>query len=198
MQVVALSGPTQRWPYRTKSQIPRTRPPPAPRPHSNPGEPRGAQTVHDIRNYVTLRADLYERWDANAFAFVPVDGRFIAYYITPVPELQAVDFHCAQLITPQRMDGYLLYVRFALSIFTLIALNRLSHHPQSSPLMHPPSALFRTSRTVSRPPILPETPEEAQPSARVCPSEAVGVDPSAVMDDITAAKRIIDWYSDVD
>ncbi|RPD64551.1 hypothetical protein L227DRAFT_598096, partial [Lentinus tigrinus ALCF2SS1-6] len=32
----------------------------------------GVDTIHDIRNYITLRTDLHKRWDAHAFVFIPV------------------------------------------------------------------------------------------------------------------------------
>ncbi|RPD54513.1 hypothetical protein L226DRAFT_616911 [Lentinus tigrinus ALCF2SS1-7] len=156
-------------------------------PESIPRNLAVANAVHDIRNYITLRPDLHERWDAHAFVFIPVDGYFIAYYITPGPELQATDFHCARLNTPERTDGYLLYIRFAYSIFQLLVnYDSFEVHPNSSPVSIPP------------------TPEDVEMSAGsglppfAGPSEAVEFDPNAGMDSVTAAKHIIDWYSDVE
>ncbi|TFK93652.1 hypothetical protein K466DRAFT_561548 [Polyporus arcularius HHB13444] len=73
--------------------------------------------IHDVRNLITLRTDICRRWDEHAFMFIPVDGCYIAYYIAHLPEDQAREFHCTQLNTPDRADGYLFYIRFALTIF---------------------------------------------------------------------------------
>ncbi|KAI0706235.1 hypothetical protein C8T65DRAFT_740624 [Cerioporus squamosus] len=38
--------------------------------------------IDDIRNLLTLRKDIHDRWEDHAFAFIPVDGRFVAYYMS--------------------------------------------------------------------------------------------------------------------
>ena len=138
--------------------------------------------IHDVRNILALRTDIRSRWDDHAFVFIPVDGHFIAYYISPSPlERQAADFHCARLDTPERVDGYLLFLRFALAIFSLVqSPERISRHPLASRVMKPVRTSSNRSSGVSPSSSLPATRES---------------DLDEGMDDATAARYIIDWYS---
>ncbi|RPD54503.1 hypothetical protein L226DRAFT_616903 [Lentinus tigrinus ALCF2SS1-7] len=110
------------------------------------------------------------------------------------------------LDTPERTDGYLLYLRFALAIFERVGNHKsFEPHPNSSPLVTPHSLPFKASPTVSRATSLQATPEGNEmsagtglPRAQAVLSDAVGYDLNEGMDSVTAAKHIIDWYSDVE
>ncbi|KAH9899581.1 hypothetical protein C8Q73DRAFT_779309 [Cubamyces lactineus] len=112
-------------------------------------------------------------------------GHFIAYYVSRCYlERQAADFHCARLNLPGRVDGYLLFIRFALSIFSLLSPQGIKQHPQASRLPRP---LPLSSRS---PPMIP--------LQAVSPSYAEEFDSHELMGNASAAKFITNWYKDVD
>lgn len=131
---------------------------------------------------LTLRPDIHSRWDDHAFVFLPVDGHFVAYYIASGPERARLDI-------PERTDGYLLFIRFALAIFTRIYAITIPRHPDSLRVTKPLRDLSSLSATAED----GGTPSETGDACPGGPSEAE--DPNAVMDDLTAAKEIIEMYS---
>ncbi|CAA7271459.1 unnamed protein product [Cyclocybe aegerita] len=80
----------------------------------------GPHFVHDIRNFLTLRVDIYQRWDKHTFFFVPFNGSLVLYFIGPLPDLYSIQYHFGKPNLPERVDPYLLFIRFALAIFTLL------------------------------------------------------------------------------
>ncbi|KAI0719364.1 hypothetical protein C8T65DRAFT_827095 [Cerioporus squamosus] len=175
---------------------------------------RESSRIHDVRNLITLRADIRRRWDDLAFMYIPVDGEFIAYYISGAPEEQACDFHCARLVTPDRSDGYLLYLRFALAIFNKLVGGgeSIDAHPESSRITK------GLPSRASKPPSLPLTAEESdapeprqgrEPGEGGLPTrdgrtdladaaEMEEVAQAALMDDASVARMIIGCYEDGD
>ena len=71
---------------------------------------------NDVQNIITLRQDIHSLWDDHTFVFIPVDGYFIACYISSGLDPQAADFHCARLDILEQVDGDLLCIRFPLTI----------------------------------------------------------------------------------
>ena len=138
---------------------------------------------------LTHRPDIHSRWDDHAFVFIPVDGHFVAYYIASGPEPQAADFHYARLDIPERTDGYLLFIRFALAIFSRIYAITIPRHPDSLRVTKPLRDFSSLPATAGD----GGTPSETGDACPGVPFEAE--DASAIMDDLTAAKGIINWYS---
>lgn len=75
----------------------------------------GTDVVHDVRNMLTHSSDVHKLWDAHLMLYIPANGEFMAYCLSP--ENWAVDLHCTTLALPRRTDGYLLFIRFALGVF---------------------------------------------------------------------------------
>ncbi len=116
--------------------------------------------------------------------YIPVDGQLIAYYVSVVSERHASEFHCSQLDPPARLDGYLMYIRFAYTVFSCVpgeCDSTMGRHPKSSRLMKPLPSSAEASPCVSYSSYLPNEVDEC--------------DLNAQMDDETAAKHIIDYFS---
>ncbi|TFK45694.1 hypothetical protein OE88DRAFT_1812427 [Heliocybe sulcata] len=87
--------------------------------------------IHDLRNFLTHTYDIHMLWDLHYMLYVPVKGAFMAYVISPVNWV--IDLHCANLVLPDRTDGYLLFIRFALAIFGQYSGSaELLTHPDAS------------------------------------------------------------------
>ncbi|TFK46781.1 hypothetical protein OE88DRAFT_1667006 [Heliocybe sulcata] len=105
--------------------------------------------VNDIRNFLTLRLDLRMLWDDHRWAFIPYTGSFMAYY--PSWTHQPFDWHCFTANLHPRVDGYLLFLRFALVVFNgILSYNRGTFSDPEDALYIPPvSALGKRKRTGS-------------------------------------------------
>ncbi|KAJ3510867.1 hypothetical protein NLJ89_g4429 [Agrocybe chaxingu] len=84
-----------------------------------PNRLSGPHIVHDVRNFLTLRVDIHERWDKHTFFFIPFNGSLVLYFIGPLPDLYLIQYHFRKPNLPERVDPYLLFIRFTLAIFTL-------------------------------------------------------------------------------
>ncbi|TFK53098.1 hypothetical protein OE88DRAFT_1341423 [Heliocybe sulcata] len=162
--------------------------------------------VHDYRNHITLREDIRSLWDAYEWICVPVGDTFIAYVITDIRA--SLGFHCYSPRLPDRTDGYLLFLRFALAVFHQFAgSDDLATHKDHDPIAIKPSGANRRGRAsgVSVKPTLPDT-TEAQDDVNTAVDEDGGsgvshsigssVDglPECDIDDRGVARLIIEGF----
>lgn len=77
----------------------------------------GDQQVHDIRNFITLSRQVQGLWDTYILVFYPLSpGLYFAYFLAE-GDGYANSYHLAKLSLSERTDPYLLFVRFAHTIF---------------------------------------------------------------------------------
>ncbi|KAJ3513487.1 hypothetical protein NLJ89_g2920 [Agrocybe chaxingu] len=103
-------------------------------PGSYPTRLSGDNVVHDIRNFITLRADIHRRWDKHTFFFIPFNGSFVLYFIGKLADLYSTQYHFRKASFPERVDPYLLFIRFAIAIFSTLrekTANELPHPRQT-------------------------------------------------------------------
>ncbi|TFK51854.1 hypothetical protein OE88DRAFT_1807768, partial [Heliocybe sulcata] len=104
-------------------------------PSSIPPSLDSLASIDDIRNFITLRADLHITWDAHQWALIPYAGSFMAYDLSWTN--QNFGWHCFRANMPVRVDGYLLFLRFALLI--LDSLNNKSTFSEPEDAVYLPS-----------------------------------------------------------
>ncbi|KAJ3518020.1 hypothetical protein NLJ89_g142 [Agrocybe chaxingu] len=80
----------------------------------------------------TLPAEV-PRWDKHTFFFIPFNGSLVLYFIEPLADLYSTQYHFGKPSFPERVDPYLLFIRFAMAIFTLRekTANELPHPRQT-------------------------------------------------------------------
>ncbi|KAE9389142.1 hypothetical protein BT96DRAFT_1025164 [Gymnopus androsaceus JB14] len=92
------------------------------------------QLVHDIRNHITLSPHIRNLWDRHILVFYPLaQGRYSAYFLGH-RDGYANSLHLMELSLAHRTDPYLLFTRFAFSIFKYYKVNSYRGPP-------PPDAL---------------------------------------------------------
>ncbi|KAE9400978.1 hypothetical protein BT96DRAFT_1094532 [Gymnopus androsaceus JB14] len=92
------------------------------------------QLVHDIRNYITLSTHIRNLWDRHILVFYPLaQGRYSAYFLGH-RDGYSNSLHLMELSLAHRTDPYLLFIRFAFSIFKYYKVNSYCGSP-------PPDAL---------------------------------------------------------
>ncbi|KAE9400229.1 hypothetical protein BT96DRAFT_993236 [Gymnopus androsaceus JB14] len=77
----------------------------------------GDQLVHDLRNYITLNRIVHRLWDTFLLVFYPLyPGIYFAYFLAD-GDGYAHSYHLLKLKLAERTDPYLLFIRFAHTIF---------------------------------------------------------------------------------
>ncbi|KAF9068307.1 hypothetical protein BDP27DRAFT_1422008 [Rhodocollybia butyracea] len=75
------------------------------------------QKIHDIRNFLTLDCHIRRLWDESIIVFYPIfRGEYSTFFVGAMDGHDAI-YHHAKLHLADRTDPYLLYVRFAHTIF---------------------------------------------------------------------------------